>query len=505
VKKILVKNSIFGLVQGVLNLLLVFWAVPVFIRKLGSESYGVFAIVMVIGNLNTFTNLGLTSALVKFISEQGRTEESNIDIVVNLMMLVGLTLPLVFIILALSRFVLTDILNIPPKIYGEAKWLFLWVVLANFFLLIGQVFKSILDALQKIYITSLQQLIYNLLYWGLILTFLYMGLSLPAIGLAVFMSAFIWLVITIISSLREWGKISFSGVRNNIKDSMRKQLRYGIKIYASGLIGFFYEPLSKILVSNFIGVTQVGFFDIALRLRSQLWGFIAKIFYPLFPFISEQKDKSIVRKYVHDLEQKTFLVVAPVVGIVILLMHPFIQIWIGKDVEIISITAIFIISFHLIGSSTVIPNYQFLMAKDLAQKTIILQLSNVVFNSALFLLTVHFIGYYALIVGNVAAIVSSFSLSLYYQKKFLNSLIFDSFSQVLRLFASLALMLVIGSLVKELLDGHNTLIMLVLPTVLFPMTIFLYKVLGLVRVEDVYRYFGTNNKISKVLANIYST
>jgi len=47
--------------------------------------------------------------------------------------------------------------------------------------------------------------------------------------------------------------------------------------------------------------------------------------------------------------------------------------------------------------------------------------------------------------------------------------------------------------------------MLVLPTMLFPITIFLYKVLGLVRVEDVYRYFGTNNKISKVLANIYNT
>ena len=83
-KKILVKNSVFGLGQAVINLLLVFIAIPIFIKMLGSESYGVFALVMVVGNLNSFTNLGLTSALVKFIAEQGRNDESKIDITVNL-------------------------------------------------------------------------------------------------------------------------------------------------------------------------------------------------------------------------------------------------------------------------------------------------------------------------------------------------------------------------------------------------------------------------------------
>jgi len=503
-KRILVKNSIFGLIQTIINVLLLFWSVPLFIKMLGSESYGVFALVMVIGNLNTFTNLGLTNALVKFIAEQGKSEDSNIDIVVNLILVLGLTLLPTLIALVLNKFILINILNIPLKIYPEAKWLYFWVVLANFLLLIGQVFKSILEALQKIYVTSLQQVIYNFLYWGLILVFLYMGLNLPAIGLAIFISAFIWLIITTISSLKEWGKISLNGVKINFKNSMRKQLNYGIKIYTSGLIGFFYEPFSKILISHFIGITEVGFYDIALRLKSQLWGFISKVFYPLFPFIAEQKDKVIIRKYVHDLEQKTFLIVIPIIATVILLMNPFIKIWIGENVEIISVTSIFIISFHLVGS-TVIPNYQFLMAKNLAQKTIILQLSNVVFNSVFFLLTVHFIGYYALVVGNVAAIMSSFILSLYYQKKYLDSLIFDSFSQVLKLIASFFILILVGSIIKMVLDGHNILMIIVIPLILLPITILLYKVFVLVRLEDIHRYFGTNNKISKVLGNIYST
>ena len=503
-KKILVKNSVFGIGQTVINMLLLFFAIPIFIKMLGSESYGVFALVMVVGNLNTFTNLGLTNALVKFIAEQGKNEESSIDILVSLILMIVIILPLTLIIIYFDKFILLNVLKIPPGIFLQAKWLYFWVLWANFLLLVGQVFKSILDALQKIYITSLQQAVYNLLYWGLILAALLLGFNLPAIGLAIFIAAFIWLIITIASAMKEWGSLSFINLNKNFKNSAKKQLNYGLKIYAGGLIGFFYEPLSKILISNFIGVAEVGFYDIALKLRGQLWGFIAKIFYPLFPFISEQKDKSIIRKYIHDLEQKTFLIVVPVVAAVILLMHPFIGLWLGKNVDIISITAIIIVSFHLVGSSTVVPNYQFLVAKDLAQKTIILQLVNVVFNALFFIASVYFIGYYALLVGNAAAILSSFVLSLYYQKKYLDSLIFDSLSQVSKLIFSFIIMVLTGLFIKMFLNGYDILMLIVIPVVLVPTVLLLYKVFKLVKTEDIYRYFGKHNKIAKTLARIYN-
>lgn len=503
-KRILVKNSVFGLVQAVINLLLVFFAIPVFIRMLGSETYGVFALVMVVGNLNTFTNLGLTSALVKFIAEQGKSEESNIDILVNLILMIAALLPLTLIFAYFDKFILIDFLKIPLKVFNDAKWLYFWLLWANFLLLVGQVFKSILDALQKVYITSVQQLIYNLLYWGLILAALLLGFNLPVIGLAIFISAFVWFIITIISTIKEWGIVTFYGFHKKFKKAAKKQLNYGLKIYAGGLIGFLYEPLSKILISNFIGIAEVGFYDIALKLRSQLWGFIANIFYPLFPFLSEQKDNMIVRKYVHDLEQKTFFIVVPIIAIVILLMNPFIEAWLGENVDIISITAMLIISFHLVGSTT-IPNYQFLMAKNLAQKTIILQLSNVVFNAIFFLASVYFIGYYALILGNIAAILCSFILSLYYQKKYLDSLIFDSISQVIKLINSFIIIVLIGLFIKVLLNGHNILILIVVPLVLAPITLLLYKMFGLIKVDDIYRYFGKSNKVSKILVSIYSS
>ena len=53
-KKVLINNSISGVCQLVITALLTFFSIPVFIHKLGTDLYGVFALVSVIGNLNLF-------------------------------------------------------------------------------------------------------------------------------------------------------------------------------------------------------------------------------------------------------------------------------------------------------------------------------------------------------------------------------------------------------------------------------------------------------------------
>ena len=503
-KKRLIKNSIVGVLQAVINAFLIFLTIPLFIKMLGIETYGVFSLIMIFGNLNVLANLGLNSGLIKFIAEQGKTKESNVDILVALVLVTLMILPLTFFAIYFNKFILLNVLNISENDFLDAKYFFIWVIIANALLIIGQIFKAILDAIQKIYITSIQQAIYSFLYWILILITLKFGYKLPEIGFSIFLAALIWFIITIISVIKIWGKIYLNGFVSSFRLSARKQLKYGLQIYSGGLIAFLYEPLSKLLVSHFIGMSAVGFYDIALKLKNQIWGIILTIFYPLFPFISEQKDFTVIRKYVHDIEQKIFLMITPMAAMTILLMHSFITIWIGNNVEIISITSIFLISFHLIFSSTVIPNYQFLLAKNLVGKTLILQFSNVVFNTIFFLLTIPFLGYYSLIVGSIAAIMSSFILSIYYQKKYLNSMIFDSYLQIIKIVMTFLILITIGYFFVFLLKEHNILILILIPLILLPLTIVCYKKFGLLNQDDVFRYLGKENKLSIKIALFFN-
>jgi len=493
-RKLLVKNSLSGVLQSLINLVLVFAVIPVFIKMLGTEEYGVFSLIMVVGNLNVFTNLGLTRALVKFLAEQGKVQESHYDIVVTFLLTVCILLPITLAAAYFNKFILLNILKIPITFFDDARIFYLFLLGANFLIISGQVSKAILDSGQRIVTTNMLQIIYNFIYRGLILLVLLLGYHLPQVGMASFVAAFIWFISITYKSLRYWGKFSLIGISNNYKRIARKQLAYGSKIYAGGLIGFFYEPFSKILISHFIGIEEVGFFDIALRIKNQLWGIIAKVFYPLYPLISSIKDKKKVRLLVHDLEQKTFFFVVPLITIVIFATFPFVHLWIGQNVKIISISIILIVSAFMFGSITVLPNYQFLIAKGHADKAIVIQASNVFVNVLLFYTTIKWLGYYAAVIGNVSAILSSFILSLYFQKKYLNSFIFDNWKQITKLSILAVINICLGYIINLILISNWEKIIFI-PFMLIISSLLLFRWLRLFNEKDILLYTGKSKKM----------
>jgi len=496
-RKLLVKNSLSGVLQSFINMALVFTVIPVFIKMLGTEEYGVFSLIIVVGNLNVFTNLGLTSSLIKFLAEQGKVQESHYDIIITFFLTIGIFLPFTLLAAYFNKFVLLDILTVPANVFDNAKVFYLFLLGANYLLVSGQVAKAVLDSSQKIVTTNFLQILYNFIYWGLILTVLLLGYHLPQIGMASFTAALIWFISITYKSLQYWGKFSLSGISKNYRRIAKKQLSYGSKIYAGGLIGFFYIPLSKILISHFIGISEVGFFDIALRIKNQLLGIISKIFYPLYPLISSLKDKNKIRLLVHDLEQKTFFFVVPLIIIIIFTTFPFVHLWIGQNVKIISISVILIVSAFMLGSINTLPNYQFLIAKGHADKTIVLQACNVFFNTLLFFTTLKWLGYYAAVAGNVTAIMSSFVLSLYYQKKYLNSLIFDSFEQIIKLGVLAIVNIGLGYLLNLFLISAWTKV-IIIPIVLLSNSLLLFRYLRFFTQADILRYTGKNEKMKSI-------
>ncbi len=148
-------------------------------------------------------------------------------------------------------------------------------------------------------------------------------------------------------------------------------------------------------------------------------------------------------------------------------------------------------------ASTVIPNYKFLMAKGQAGKTVILQASNVFFNSLIFFATLKWLGYYAAIAGNVTAIFISFGLSLYYQKKYLNSLIFDSFEQIGKLIVLAFANICLGYLLSLMITSDWVKVVSI-PLILTICSLYLFKYLNFFSEEDILRYAGSNKRASKL-------
>ncbi|HZL08484.1 MAG TPA: oligosaccharide flippase family protein [Prolixibacteraceae bacterium] len=419
--KQLVNNSIIGVIQLILTAILTLLSVPIFIHKLGMELYGIFAIVSVIGNLNLLTNFGLNGALLVYIAKQGKCRESDHDIVVTQIIMVILTVTFTLLAVIFSDFIINDVFKIPVQYNTESKKLLIFLVFANSILLVGQTYTAIIDANQKIYISNICQFIYSIIYWGGMIISVSLGGNLTTIGLIALGSAIIWFFTVMYFSRRIWGKLEINGVLRNFKRIAKKQLSYGSKIYLSGLAGFMFEPLSKILLSNFIGLNAVAFFEIGSKIRSQLNGLVTKALYPIYPYIANTPKSEVLHKKLFDFSKKIQLIVIPISLIVSFILTYVLKVWLGsQNLTQTSIFAITMTTSMLLLSPPSLLIYQYLAAKNMADKNLWIQLSSAVVNVVVFFALLNKFGIFAILFSNSLAYVASYFLCNYYQYKYLN-------------------------------------------------------------------------------------
>ncbi|MFR9166031.1 MAG: oligosaccharide flippase family protein [Dysgonomonas sp.] len=404
-----------------------FFCIPIFINKLGDEQYGIFCIISVIGNLTVFANLSLDSTLVKFLTEQGKCETSSYDIVIALSLMLLIILPLSLILIIFKSFILLNLLNIPPQYLTTASYLFVYLVIANIILLVGKVFTSILESQHKIYLINLAMFIYNIIYWLGIIVLVIQGYGLEQIGANILIAAVVWFLIVFILAFKNWGKIELLNIKKYYKFGAKKQLKYTSKIFAGSFLSFMHEPLTKILISNLLGVSFVGYFDIAQRIKSQLFTVFIKLISPLYPTIGCTKDKIQITTLVNKATEYLFYIIIPIFTGIIFCSYPVIKLWIGGDnTDMISLSTIILVGTSLLFSVPAIPIYYFIRIKDHAEKEIIIQATNAIINVIVIIALYKHIGYYSILLGNALSMFCSFMLCIYYQKRYLKIIPFSN-------------------------------------------------------------------------------
>lgn len=492
-KKRLINNSISGLVQLIITAILTFLCIPIFISKLGTEQYGVFALVSVIGNLNLFTNLGLNSSLTKFLAEQGQCMDSDRDIVTTFLISIFIIFPISILAFIFRFELLTILLDIPISYYSEAEKLFCWLLIANSTLLIGQTFTAILNALQRIYLTNIIQLVYSIVYWlGTIIVVL-LGYHIDVVGKVICTASFIWISLSLYYAIHHWGKIAIKGSFICFIRHAKKQIKYGIQLYSSGVIAFFNEPLFKIIISNFFGMSAVAYYEIALKIRSQLSGLFQKMMQPLFPYISQLTDKQFISTLVADLTKKTFLIVLPICALLGLGCRDIVTLWLRSDVNQYTLFIIGIVLPYLIFSPLTLPIYLYLMAKGHPDKTIVFQLVTVISNIILFYSLCKYCSFYTIIISNGISYFFSFCIGLYYQRKYLNIKYYLNMHTLVKFFILIVIYSIIG-LGNSLIINEIYSIIFVALTVLSS-TLIAYKYLQIISFDDILRYFSENKFI----------
>ena len=492
----LAKGSISGAIQAVITTLLVLCAVPLFVRLRGDEAFGLYSLIALVGSVNSFANLGLNVALVRFLSEQGKSIESDTDILVTMVILTVAIVPLTVAGFLFEDAALRTILNVPEHLWGDALWLYRGGLVSNVFVLLGGTFTAVLDAQGRVHVTNMLQIVYTVLYWGAIMIVLVADLPLSVIGGTTVAVTLIWFVGVGAGMLRVWGFPSTGGMIGLGMQRARRQLGYGAHLFTAGAISFFFEPLTKLLLAHFLGLREVGIFDIGMRARNQVSSLVGKVMYPLYPLFARTTDPVPLRMLVSDIEQKSAFIVAPLPGLAMIATPLAVSLLLGPGRTEITMTIVWMVSVYLLMSCTVTPMYIFLMARGHAARTVLVQTMNVIGNGIAIVLTFPWLGYGAVIAGAVASSAASCSLLLIYQKRFVGAPVFDGWSHRWAFSIVLAWGIGIGALCSWI--GPTIPGAIAGGLVIVAGSVFVYRFFGAFATRDIERYLGKTTSISRL-------
>jgi O-antigen/teichoic acid export membrane protein len=503
VKKQLLRNSLTGIIQLVFSAILTFISVPIFINKLGLVLYGVFTVLSVIGNLNFLTNFGLNGSLLVYLAQQGKCKESDHDIIVTQVFIILIVSVFSFLTIFFKEFIVINLFGIPQQFIPEGQKLLIYLVLSNALLIIGQTNSAILDAIQKIYITNICQFIYSLVYWVGMIIIVSRGGSLSNLGLNALAAAIIWLILISVSSYRYWGKLKFTGVLAEFKRIMIKQLSYGFKIYLSGLAGFLFEPLSKILLSNFIGLQSVAFFEIGAKVKGQINSLVTKALYPLYPYIANSPINSVLKRNLFDFSKKIQLITIPISVLVIFEMPILLKLWLGnQDSTVIDVFVIIMTVTLLLFSPSVYIIYQYLAAKNMADRNIWVQVLSAFVNISVFFSTYKLIGLYAILLSNSFAFLSSFLLCSYYQMKYFDANYLVEYIYFVKIYSYGITCSVLCLFISFILPNEFC-VLIVFPLFVASTFVLFLRWFRILNSKDLDLYFGTIPSVNVWLARLF--
>jgi O-antigen/teichoic acid export membrane protein len=195
-------------------------------------------------------------------------------------------------------------------------------------------------------------------------------------------------------------------------------------------------------------------------------------------------------KIVKEIQEKSTLVLLPVAFLILFGAKPLVTLWIGDNISLIATTLV-VVTIGSLLSFLVFGAMNHFLGVD---KPIVLFISSTVSNiiySGVILLLHKPIGYSSVYWCFFFAYLANIFIMLYYQKRLLNTLIFDTRHQIVRLLIYVIITFIIGWSLTMVIS--NPFILLAALGIIIPSTsLFLYIILSLINEYDIKRYFGEN-------------
>jgi O-antigen/teichoic acid export membrane protein len=332
--RLLAGNAIWNLVGFGAPLIFGLLCIPVVVREMGADRFGVLTLAWAVVGYASFFDLGLGRALTKLVAEKlGSNRHTDIPIFfwTSLLLMTILGLIGAAAVIAISPWLVHEALKIPKPIQNEALWSFVLLGLSIPVILITAGFRGFLEAHQAFRTINLLRVPMGMLTFGGPLIVLPFSRSLSAVvavlvlGRAMAAGAHLLMCVRVMPNL--WRRAAFQ------RAVIPSLLQLGTWMTVSNIIGPLMLYSDRFLIGALLSVSAVAYYATPYEFVTRLLLFPSAIAGVVFPAFSATFTRDPTRTAIIFKRSLKYLAIVlfPAVLLVVTFAEPGLRVWLGAE------------------------------------------------------------------------------------------------------------------------------------------------------------------------------
>lgn len=324
----------YSLVGQAFPVLVAIFSIPILIKEMGVDGFGVLTLAWMVTGYFGFLDLGVGRALTKLVSERlGQNDLAEIPQLIwtGLMLTIGMGIFTGAIMNQISPILANDLFNIPVDIRGDAETSFLILSASVPIVTSVSVLRDLLSAYQRFDLVNIIRVPIGSL------TFLA-----PLITLTVSNELTHIVFSLVLVRIVEW-VVSFLFCARVVPDMVRRIcvdiskviqfLKFGGWMTVSNICGPAMLYADRFMIGSIITVSAVSYYAASFELISRLMivpGAIVGVLFPAFSAVIRSNPEKAISLCFNGLKY-TFISVAPLLVIIYIFAYEILEIWLGNE------------------------------------------------------------------------------------------------------------------------------------------------------------------------------
>lgn len=357
------KNVLSGSISSGVDILVTLIAYPFYLKYLGVEQYGLWATVAVVLAFSQIGQLRVDTAIVKYVA--GEYGKKNLKAITEysstafyILMVPAL---IIFSILIIFKLPIAGFLKFKEIYITDGARLIFFVGLLSVFSFFVNVVKGIVSGIGRLDVAN-----YVFLFSRIFQVILAVGLLVLGCGIWSLYFGFLlyfvlpliicWLILEHVYHIKVFSLFAFR------KQKLKELIKFGGALTTANIANMFVMPFNKIIIARYVGLSEVAYYEIAIKVITSIRGLFVKGLEAILPKISELYGKAAESlKSVLSIHRKgmNFILLGafPLFLFIFMYANPILKVWLGEKFNIQIALALRILLIGWFFNLLVVPDY----------------------------------------------------------------------------------------------------------------------------------------------------